>query len=67
MADIQPQETVAIPTPVGPLRYVKVKLLRDLFKDGKTHKAPKEMTLELFSAENFEKAGDVKILKEVKK
>lgn len=67
MAKIEPQTVVNIPTPVGPTRYVKVEVLNDIFKQGKTHKKGSKPTLELFSAENLVKAGDVKILEEIQK
>lgn len=69
MADIEPQQVVDVPTPVGPTRYVEVEVLSEngLFKAGKLREKGSTMTLELFTAENFVKAGDVKILKEVTK
>ena len=67
MAKIEPQATVSIPTPVGPTRYVEVEVKNELFKNGKKHEPGTKVVLELFSAENFEKAGDVEILKEVEK
>lgn len=68
MADIAPQTVVDIPTPVGPTRYVEVEVLVEggIFKQGKNHKKGSKLTMELFSAENYAKAKEVKILKEVK-
>ena len=67
LQQVAPQEVVNIPTPVGPTRYVECKVINEIFKMGKTHKAGSKVVLELFCAENFATAGDIEIVKEVQK
>lgn len=63
--EIEPQATVSVPTPVGPKRLVRVKVLTGIFKQGQEYSTGEETVMNLFAAENFVRTGDVEILEEV--